>query len=351
MNTVKHRTTLRLCLIVAALLLWWAQPVAYSQPVITIGDVAACEGDMVEVPVLAENFMDVAAITFYIEIDTLTLLYNSLLNVHQQLAGGQIIANMVMTSSPPALIVTWVSMTPANITQGKLFDLKCAYLGGISILSFDEGCEIVLSDLSLVENAQFKDGRVSPSIDITGQPQNTSVMQGETATFSIIQNGGTDFQWQQNSGGVWEDLSESFPYGGVHSENLSINNTPPDFDGYSYRCRVERAGCEKYSESAMLEVLPVTIKDFAGKPLEGFIELFPVPCTDELFFRTLQDMETFSLQLTDMVGKQQSLHQFSSMPAMTRQSISVQALQPGCYQVRLFQGNQLIGTSQIVKQE
>lgn len=351
MKRVKHRTCPRFCLIVAALLLWWAQPVAFSQPVITIGDVAACEGDMVDVPVLANNFMDVAAITFYIEIDTLTLHYDTLLNINEQFASSQIITNMVMNSTPPALIVTWVSMTPANIMQGKLFDLKCTYLSGISTLSFDEGCEIVLSDLSLVEDAQFIDGRVSPSVVITGHPQNTSVMQGEMASFSILQTGSTSFQWQQNSSGVWEDLTEGFPYAGVYSENFNIEDTPPGFDGYSFRCKVARDACVKYSESAVLEVLPVAIKVSDDKPTTSFIEVFPIPCTNELFFRTLQDLESFSLQITNMIGKQQSLHHFSAMPAMTSQSIPVEALKSGCYQLRLFQGNRLIGTSQIVKHE
>ncbi len=74
---------------------------------------------------------------------------------------------------------------------------------------------------------------VSPSPEVTADPSNTSVDDGDPATFSVTASGvGLTYQWQQNTGSIWADIS------GAASSSYSIPSTTEAMDGYQYRCIV-----------------------------------------------------------------------------------------------------------------
>ncbi len=335
--------------IVTLLVALWMLPAVYSQMTISIDDLAACEESKVDVSVDVSEFLDVSAFTLYIEIDTLLLIYESVLNPHTQLAGGSIIANIVAWDIP-TLIVTWTSFEPANIADGKLFDLKFEYLEGTTPLNFIDGNEIVLSDLSIVEDAAFKDGSVFPLIEISQQPETTTALEGQTAEFLVMQNGGTDYQWQVNHTGSWEDLDNASPYSGADTDKLTISNVPLGFDGYLYRCLISAGDCEKLSGEVILEVMPLTIDNTLAKQECSLINIYPNPCGDVLNFRSNHAIDGFQLQVVDLIGNSLFSRNYSTMAAGTQESFSLMELKPGMYYVRIFRGESNLGTMMLLRQ-
>lgn len=73
---------------------------------------------------------------------------------------------------------------------------------------------------------------------ITGQPVNDTVLAGGTATFSISDTGaGTPtYQWEENSGSGFIDLTDTPPYSGVTTKTLTINPVAASDSGNLYRC-------------------------------------------------------------------------------------------------------------------
>lgn len=107
-----------------------------AQMTVSIGEQMHCENSNVLSPVNVSAFDDVAAFTFYISMDTLMVAYIEVLNPHTELSGGLIIANFVASAS--TLIITWQSLTAADIPEGKLFDLSIEYHSGMPELVFSE---------------------------------------------------------------------------------------------------------------------------------------------------------------------------------------------------------------------
>ncbi len=76
---------------------------------------------------------------------------------------------------------------------------------------------------------------------VSSHPSNTSVSTGSTATFSVSASGTTPitYQWQVNTGGGWNNLTNggntSWTTSGTTS-TLSISNTTVGMSGNTYRC-------------------------------------------------------------------------------------------------------------------
>ena len=68
---------------------------------------------------------------------------------------------------------------------------------------------------------------------------------------------GTTYQWQQNTGTGWTNLTNNTNFAGVNTVNLQINNIPASWNGYQYRCYVNGS---QYSNIFTLAVstTPVT---------------------------------------------------------------------------------------------
>lgn len=112
-----------------------AQPITAS-----IGTVLANAGDEVLIPVDVTGFIDVGAITFFIGFDESVLTFIGIENIHSELTGLQ---GNAMTN-PTEVGIVWSADPPfsANISSGKLFDLKFFYNGGNCDLTFSDDCEV-----------------------------------------------------------------------------------------------------------------------------------------------------------------------------------------------------------------
>jgi len=79
---------------------------------------------------------------------------------------------------------------------------------------------------------------------ISGQPANTAVCAGNTATFNVTAGGGSlTYQWQESTdgGANYNNLANGAPYSGVTTATLSISPTTLAMNNYMYRVIVNGA--------------------------------------------------------------------------------------------------------------
>jgi len=89
---------------------------------------------------------------------------------------------------------------------------------------------------------------------ITTHPVNTECCENGNANFNVIATGtGLSYQWQENVGSSWVDLSDGGIYSDVTTSTLNLTNVNSGIDGYKYRCVVS-GSCEPYATSNEAEL-------------------------------------------------------------------------------------------------
>jgi len=90
---------------------------------------------------------------------------------------------------------------------------------------------------------------------IVNQPVNDTVLTGATATYSITDTGGiATYQWQENRGSGFTNLSNIAPYSGVTTQTLTISLVTVAMNNYQYRCVRIGTACEDTSSNGKLIV-------------------------------------------------------------------------------------------------
>ncbi len=108
---------------------------------------------------------------------------------------------------------------------------------------------------SAVNNYQYRcmvNGTCTPSVTsnaatlsinslltINTHPANTSACSGNNASFSVVATGaGVTYQWQENDGNGWANLSNSGIYSNVTTATLQLTGATTSVNTYQYRCMV-----------------------------------------------------------------------------------------------------------------
>jgi hypothetical protein len=129
-------------------------------------------------------------------------------------------------------------------------------------------CEI--SKLYLASNTFF-----------TSKPANQAVKIGASASFTIKDTLGSSasYQWQENSGAGFVNLSNTSPYSGVNTKTLDINPVAAGMHNNQYRCiRNSGTSCLDTSAAAILTLSNLSIK---ANQLEG-LTIRPNPVHNSL---------------------------------------------------------------------
>lgn len=323
------------------------RPLVYGQLTVGIDQHYQCEKQGILIPVRVSDFIDVSAITLHIEMDTDGLVYDSLVHPNELLQSGVLMDSFSINNGKILLDITWQGFTPITISSGTLFDLKVDFTIGSADINFTDDCEIALSDLSVVENAIFNDGNIQ-SLHITTQPQNKTVIENSSASFSIIQHGASSFQWQKNSGENWINLTNSDEISGTGSNELIIDHVPLDSDQTLYRCIISLDNCSLTSDSAVLTVKAVGIETISD--LTSVLSVYPNPCDDILNVVVNTSAKNASLQLMHMTGKVVFQIPVERMNESGYQSINMGQLSSGFYFLQLKSENKLFDVVKVVKQ-
>jgi hypothetical protein len=138
---------------------------------------------------------------------------------------------------------------------------------------------------------------------ITDQPDNDTVVEGDPASFTVAATGtGTLlYQWQEDDGGGFANVTNGGAYSGATTATLTIDPTTLGLDGYLYRCNVTDDNGTTASSSAELTVTPAPLEvvtdalvDEAGDPRASYTvdKVFAVRLSDNTLVHTWTNQTT-----------------------------------------------------------
>ena len=120
---------------------------------------------------------------------------------------------------------------------------------------------------------------------ITQQASDASICANSLASFHISASGGNlTYQWQENTGSGFANLSNSGIYSGAQSTDLMLSSAPLAMNGYQYRCIVmEACGPQDTTQTATLFVTmtapTITLQPANATVCEGNTANFQVSAT------------------------------------------------------------------------
>lgn len=142
------------------------------------------------------------------------------------------------------------------------------------------------------------------SLEILKQPVDKEALVNATSFFSVKVKDNDSFQWQENKGVGFADITDNTVYSGTNSDTLFISTVPADMDGYFYRCILSNNAGSDTTNSVVLSVVENTwIEDLSVSD----IEVYPNPVEDYLAIEVdasaLVSNQKMQYQLFDMQGR------------------------------------------------
>ena len=110
---------------------------------------------------------------------------------------------------------------------------------------------------------------VYEEVSIVDDPLNSTIPDGGNATFTVKAAGEPDYiyQWQEDTGSGWSNLSNGGKYAGVTSATLSITGADQTtFNGNQYRCVVGNTKCSANATSNLATLTITSVVKISGQP-------------------------------------------------------------------------------------
>jgi hypothetical protein len=280
---------------IAVFIMTTATTFSVAQTTVEIKDVVGCYEQSVLVPVVAENLMDVAAITLYIKMDSVDVKFNEIRDINDAFSGG----NFVSNQTDSVLSVTWFSTVAANIENGLMFNIDVT-LKSDDILKLDilEESELVDSQLNIITDVEFGEGNIYNISLLQPLPANIEVVSGNTVNFALDLSEAEyeNVQWQGFIDGQWLELQNDNTFSGVNTTELSIV-TSEDLTGSQYRCYFSSDSYGCFTKESSLEVInPSGVEQSSGSSLS----FFPNPTADYV-----------NISITESIGKNGIINVFN----------------------------------------
>jgi hypothetical protein len=164
---------------------------------------------------------------------------------------------------------------------------------------------------------------------IVSQPVAASVAIGAIATYTVNSSiVGATYQWQENSGTGFVNLSNAGVFSGVTTPTLTITGVSSSMTGYLYRCMVANTwGCADSTANASLTVHALGLNNLAANET---ISVYPNPAHNVLNI-TAQNIT--SVTITNLLG--QTVYNLLTRQAVSEASVDVSAWPGGVYFVRI----------------
>jgi len=210
-----------------------------------------------------------------------------------------------------------------NILLTGVFNSTCDFDPGPSVLNLTSsgGNDVFILKLGKC------------TIAISSQPANQVVAMGNTAQFfTAASNSAALFQWQQNTGSGFADLSNGGQYSGATTASLIVSNLLLAQNNFSFRCVVTQSSCVTISNNALLTVYDATgIEENSNK--NPFI-IYPNPATDQITI-TMQNPAAVAFKIMDQTGREV----FSGQLTGNETTVNIESLAAGLYFISLDKGN------------
>lgn len=108
-----------------------------NAPITTAGNVSACAGTAITIPLNISDFLDITAMSLRLDYNPTLMTFVSGTNINSQLS-GLIVNNAVVSGTLNKILIVWSDLTPKTIANGeKLVDLNFNFISGSPTLSFN----------------------------------------------------------------------------------------------------------------------------------------------------------------------------------------------------------------------
>jgi len=220
---------------------------------VAVGEVSACVGENVDIPVTMKFASDIGAITLFVEYDNTLLTYNDYNSVNDEISGA------LVNDDNGVIGIAWYS--PDNgadlYEETTLLNLNFTYLGGgNAILDINNEDNEIANMIGTELTLDLSNGEVNanPTANITTHPMDINVCNDTEAVFNVVADNVIAYQWQVNTGSDWVDIDDSNPTS--NSNQLVVNATNSDNENM-YRCLLKNEEeCEIQTEEVTLTVMP-----------------------------------------------------------------------------------------------
>lgn len=132
------------------------------------------------------------------------------------------------------------------------------------------------------------------------QPSDNTTTIGKDALFFVSSLGSaTAYQWQQDIGSGFLDLSNNGNYTGVTNDSLTISKVTLDQNTYKFRCILIDFGCLDTSNTAILLVKKT---GFSGPQFPIGFKVYPNPSSQFINIEASHKLSSLPYYLTDQAG-------------------------------------------------
>lgn len=318
-----------------------------GQPEMKIGNYYNCSNTEVLIPVEIENFVDIAAFTIYIGVNAQIIDYIGIENINEEFSGG----NFIQGFSEQSQYITfnWVSLSGANVESGLLCNIHIKLIKDYTSLSFLDDCEIVSSDLSIIQNVKYTDGTLNTLNSTQPYPISQSIIENRLANFEIsgLANE-VSYQWQKNNGDGWINIIEESPYSGVQTSTLTVQSVSSEMDSTNFRSLLSNGNCTEESKVVELFVTPVGIGEEIEKSLNKLLKVYPNPVNENLNCIINDNIKYAELRLNSLDGKLLLSQKFEDVISGQTLSLNLAKFENGIYILNLYDNSILVNTTKVI---
>jgi hypothetical protein len=165
-----------------------------------------------------------------------------------------------------------------------------------------------------------------PSL-ITKHPTNDTLTSLTSATFRITDTMGTSatYQWQENTGSGFVNLSNATPYSGVTTKTLTINIVTSAMNNYQYRCVRNGGSCVDTSDAAKLVINTTGISSLT----KDVFTVYPNPTNSTVTVTNNNNIT--KVEITNVIGQKLLSESYNS----NKVTVDISSFEKGVYFIRV----------------
>ncbi|NQU31855.1 MAG: T9SS type A sorting domain-containing protein [Bacteroidetes bacterium] len=314
-----------------------------------IGNYSGCSNSEILIPVEIENFVDIAAFTIYIGVNSNNIELVGFENLHEGLSTGNFVGAENIHNG--YITFNWASLTGMSVENGVLCDVRVLLKGNTEEFNFLESCEIARTNLSIIDDVKYSNGSLISLSSVTPDPITQSLVENSAANIELVGlSSEVTCNWQQNDGQGWFDLNENSPFEGVNSTKLIITEVSTSMNGNLYRGMLSNGYCSEGSSTSELFVITSGIGDYDQTEEESYINIYPNPAHEYLNCIFNQNIQDASLIMISLNGNVVKKNKIGSVITGQLFSLNLENITSGSYILSLFNNDQLLSNLKVIVQ-